>query len=116
MEGMARGVTDAVGRRLSRRGFMAICGKLTLALGLAMLGVNRQPYTARAQSYCCTYGVGWCTDGAPADCPPNPSCPGGCWQIGPPTSCCYGGRVVQCYECICDGVACHCGYATSTPC
>ena len=87
---------------------------VALSLGLAMLGVAKEPYLARAHSFCCTFGAGECTNVAEVDCPVDPSCPDGCATYQT-TYCCHINKEIACYECGCV-VDCHCAYPTGNPC
>src|SRR5512139_2258484 len=105
-------VEGAVGymeRRLSRRGFLAACGKVGLAIGAALAGVH---LTARR-----TF-AGKCCSGvpclAPYNCPPTPGCPPGTSVHGTPYVCCDSGyvgatnTVHQCWVCDPGSGLCEC--------
>jgi len=111
MTTLAERTVSIVQGRLSRRGFLALCGKLTLALGTAMLGVAG---TAReVLGACCPTPS--CDTAYTYPCPPT-HCPTGC-QTGNPTQCCdASNRWHICWPCICPGVVCYCEEVTPDPC
>jgi hypothetical protein len=94
-------------RRLSRRGFIALMGKVGLAIAAAT-GVSQWPRPASAACDC-TPGCGGC--------PPSPlphACPANCTGVssakccddsmGPPGVC------YECHECLCLTGTCYCMY------
>jgi hypothetical protein len=113
MTGLAERSVAVVESRLSRRGFLATCGKLTLGLGMAMLGLA---YGTRSALAACCPGIS-CDSAHSHPCPPGGAgCPTGCSQ-GNPTQCCdVGGFWHICWPCICNGASCHCEEPTGEPC
>ena len=121
---IARKGVDWAGRRLSRRGFVAMIGKIGPALGAAATGIGSLPERARAACACTPI-----CDPAVFPCPVWPAshaCPQGCTGITV-TRCCDDGpggtgTCHECHECNCGGVGnCFCffnlGYVcTGTPC
>lgn len=123
MSGLTNEVLDRADSGLSRRGFMALAGKVTAALGLAMVGAGTMPQRVMAGT-CCT--------GTPCGAGGNPPCGGGgascpptCTVYGAPNVCCDSGYVGatntlhQCLTCNCAGVGggiCICESDTGTPC
>lgn len=111
-------ITGWMQKRQSRRGFLAMCGKASLALGLAMAGASKLALVAYAQ--CCAVP-------ACANCPSIPpnlcgsttnGCPAGCSQAGGPVLCCdtTGTNTCHgCYPCVCDG-PCTCECDTQLDC
>lgn len=107
---------DRTERGLSRRGFLALAGKLTGALGLAMVGASAMPRRVMAQ-VCCPAPP--CTG-----CPPTIGCPSpACTVSGVPTVCCDTGYVGatetlhQCQYCDCSPAgSCYCEYDTGNSC
>ena len=85
-------------RRESRRGFLAMCGKVMLALGAAMAGTSLTAITAWGA--CCTNNCGSC---------PNPPavCPQGCLPSGNFHYCCDSTGTNTCHIC----TECDCGLA-----
>lgn len=115
-------ITNWIGERQSRRGFLARCGKMSLALGMAMAGADRMALTAHAQ--CC---LGLLCDSIGSNCPPltpvqcGPianGCPAGCMNGGAPSACCDVATNICnfCYNCNCGGIACECECATNVVC
>jgi len=102
---------DWAERRMSRRGFLAACGKVTLAAGAAMAGLAVLP--EKAHAFCCPGSS--CT-GCPGGA--TPGCPTGCIQAAPVGQCCENNVVQHCYPCDCGsgGIDCFCQYATVTAC
>lgn len=99
-------------KHLSRRGFLAACGKVTLGLGMAMGAGALAPRPAHA--LCCA--------GTPCPgCSPTPSgngCPSGCSAVGQTNCCDTGGTGTKhvCYLCFCGGPGnCHCEYDLGGP-
>ncbi len=112
-------MTNWMQRRQSRRGFLAICGKATVALGLAMAGADRFVLTAHA-ACCpnvpctgCNFGGGF-TCGAPID----GVCPAFCNPASGPVLCCDVGTNTchACYTCKCLGAPCSCECDTGLEC
>lgn len=108
-------------RRLSRRGFVALLGKIGLAVGAASIGIGRLP--GRAKAACaCTPLCGAC----PSPMPIPGVCPAGCSGVGSTTCCDDGpggtGTCWVCHECNCGHVGnCFCKYdlgyvCSGTPC
>jgi hypothetical protein len=112
MTSLAERSVVAVERRLSRRGFLATCGKLTLGLGLAMAGVANRAWPALAA--CCP-GIA-CDTAHSHPCPPGGAgCPTGCGYLGR-AECCDSGVLHRCWNCDCSGVPCTCEETVGTPC
>ena len=112
MSKLARKATEWAEHRQSRRGFLATCGKVTLALGLAIAGLSGMKRTAFAA--CCPSPN--CNTSHSYPCPPGPGCPAGCQQ-GFPTQCCdASGFWHNCWPCTCGGVDCYCEEITPDPC
>ena len=111
---MVEKITGWMGERQSRRGFLARCGKLSLALGLglAMAGVSRSVLTVGA--VCCS-GPPPCSGCA------APQCPGGC-LVTSSNQCCDSATNTfhDCYTCVCSGVSqpnpCLCDVDSGIPC
>ena len=82
-------IVEWMASRQSRRGFLAMCGKASLALGLAMAGASR--FALTAQAACCAGTTCTACPGLPAaGCTSVASgCPGipGCFQTGVTTCC-----------------------------
>jgi hypothetical protein len=116
---MAEKIVGWMGERQSRRGFLAWCGKLSLALGLAMAGADRLVLTARAA--CCAgtpCGAG-CPFVGPQYCGyTTAGCPLGCTYIGVSGPCCDTGTGTChfCYNCNCFTGACVCECDTTISC
>ena len=116
MAEVARDLVARTERDLSRRGFLALAGKVTAALGLAMAGAASMPRRVLAAS-CCPLPA--CTG-----CPPTIGCPPTCVVSGVPTICCDTGVVGstntlhQCQFCQCAGAPgdCYCEYDTGNGC
>jgi hypothetical protein len=87
---MSRKFADFMVERRSRRGFLAWCGKVALALGAAMTGVSLTGLTARAANCC----VGTPCQGCPT---PPAICPPGYRPVG--TSYCCDGDTFLCHFC-----------------
>lgn len=104
MATLAERSVGAVERRLSRRGFLATCGKLTLGLGMAMLGIS---HSTRMVFGACCPGPS-CDSAHTHPCPHSlPYCPPGCSTLRY-TDCCDAGTLHRCFECYCAGVTCYC--------
>ena len=119
MAAVARDLVARTERDLSRRGFLALAGKVTAALGLAMAGAASMPRRVFAAS-CCPSPPGLCTG-----CPPTIGCPPTCTVSGVPTICCDTGvvgatnTIHQCQLCLCGGGGggnCYCEYDTGNGC
>jgi hypothetical protein len=96
---------------MSRRGFMAACGKVVAALGMATMGVAVWSRTAHA--FCCPDGD--CGAGCPGA--GAPGCPANCPPHASPSECCENGVKQVCYHCRCSGGSqCNCQYATTISC
>jgi len=108
---LAESTVSIVQGRLSRRGFLALCGKLTLALGTAMLGMAG---TAReALGVCCPTPS--CDTAHTYPCPPT-RCPIGCSTMNF-TECCDTSNFWHiCWTCLCGSVTCYCEEDTLSPC
>ena len=108
-------------KRQSRRGFVALCGKVVTALGLAMAGAHGMPRRVFA-GLCCT-GTPKCGTGPFGPCTGGgATCPVGCTG-GATHVCCDQGyvgatnTVHQCLECSCGGLGtCWCEFDTGVPC
>lgn len=104
-----------VQRRQSRRRFLATCGKVAIALGLALARAHVAPRRAYA---------GACCNGPPCmGCPPTPGCPPTTTVYGVPYVCCdtgYAGATDTLHQCwVCDtGITglCECEYDTGQGC
>jgi hypothetical protein len=110
---MSRKFADFMVERRSRRGFLALCGKVALALGAAMTGVSLTGLTARAA--CCA--------GPPCEgCPTPPAiCPPGYTPVGGPYFCCDGGTSTWhscqlCRSSTLNPPDCYCENDTGRPC
>ena len=114
MKQVAQVLIDWTAKGQSRRGFLATCGKLTLGLGAAMMGLSATPQLVAAAN-CCT-GTS-CGAGCPT--PPNPAgpCPSGCMLTGSSQCCDRGGTDTfhVCAQCNC-GSPCVCEYDTGNIC
>jgi len=102
-------VLDWTEKGLSRRGFMATCGKVAIGLGAAMIGIASLPERARAA--CCPLQA---CSGCPSSA--TPGCPAACIQEPPIGRCCESGFEHYCYLCTCGGQACNCEYTQPAPC
>jgi hypothetical protein len=112
MTSLAERSVAVVESRLSRRGFLATCGKLTLGLGLAMLGLAHG--TRSALAACCP-GIS-CDTAHSHPCPPGGAgCPTGCGTLDH-TECCDSGALHRCWNCDCSGVRCTCEEPLGAPC
>jgi hypothetical protein len=122
MERLAQAAVNWVERRQSRRGFLAGCGKVALAVGAAVAGFGS--VATRASAACCATGFNDCSTYAPlvGTCPTTGSggCPNGCTRVGNQTHCCDTGgsnTVHVCTVCSCGGViTCSCEDDTLVPC
>jgi len=113
MTELAEKAVTMVERRLSRRGFLATCGKLTLGLGMAVLGVAGT--ARRAEAVCCPSPS--CDTSISYPCPPGGAgCPSGCASFGIPPECCDGDVLHRCHQCICGGATCYCEEILGGPC
>jgi hypothetical protein len=108
-------IVNRMQRRQSRRGFLATCGKVSLAIGAALAGVHLTPRR--------TYADPCCGGNPCGNCPPTPGCPPGTSVQGVPYVCCDTGHVGstntvhQCWVCTGGpGGPCECEYDTGTPC
>ena len=103
-------------RHQSRRGFMALSGKVALALGLAMVGAaSFKPHEAHAASCCFGSACTGCQSCTNLD-----NCPSGC-TFASQTSCCDNGMfgtntIHRCTTCSCGGLGCLCDCDTAVTC
>jgi hypothetical protein len=118
MSEVTRKLIDRTGRNMSRRGFMALAGKVVAALGVGMAGAGWWNVREAWAGMCCT-GLPFCVN-----CPPTGGCPAPtCTAVGSPTVCCDTGyigatdTIHQCQVCDCQGVGnCLCEYDTGNSC
>lgn len=110
MTTLAERSVDVVQRRLSRRGFLALCGRLAAGLGLGMLGVAATSRTALAD--CCPSP----TCNAHTHPCPTSGCPTTCLPLGSSQCCDASGFYHICSRCSCGGITCYCEEPTHDPC
>ena len=110
MTSLAERSVNVVQRRLSRRGFLAMFGRLAAGLGLAMLGVAGTSRTASAN--CCPSP----TCNAHTHPCPTSGCPTGCPTVDSTQCCDVSGFFHICWQCICGGLGCYCEEVTHEPC
>ncbi len=101
---MARKFADFMVERRSRRGFLALCGKLTLALGAAMTGVSLTGLTARAA--CCASPACTGCGNPPAVCPFGYAPTGTTFCCDAGSSTCHS--CVTCYNAAANPPTCFC--------
>ena len=112
MTELAQKAVDWTQRHQSRRGFMALSGKVALALGLAMAGVTAiKPHVARATACCAPPPCMFCPNSSPCT-TLQPQCPVGCTWVST-AQCCdnpTGGThtIHFCFSCNCAGSGCVC--------
>lgn len=112
MTKVAQRAVGMVERRLSRRGFLATFGRLTLGLGMAAIGLART--ARRAEAACCPSPS--CDTAHAFPCPPSGAgCPPGCVP-GSASTCCDAGVLHQCYRCNCAGTTCYCEEVLGSDC
>ena len=117
MTQLAEKAVEWTQRHQSRRGFMALSGKVALALGLAMAGVTSiKPHVARANACCPNNPCTGCPTGSCSALVPQ--CPIGCTWVSTTTCCDIGGTNTchLCFNCACGGPACVCECATAASC
>jgi len=110
MTRLAERSVDVVQRRLSRRGLLALCGRLAAGLGLAMLGVAGT--SRRALADCCP---GPTCDAHTHPCPSS-GCPMGCIFVNSSQCCDASGFIHVCWQCFCSPITCYCEEPTHEPC
>ena len=116
MTQLAEKAVEWTQRHQSRRGFMALSGKVALALGLAMVGAaSVKPHEAHAATCCGGSACSNCQSCTNLD-----DCPSGC-TFASQTSCCDNGTggsftILRCTTCSCGGLGCQCICNTNVPC
>ena len=110
MTELAEKAVTMVERRLSRRGFLATCGKLTLGLGMAVLGVAGTSRSVMAA--CCPPPT---CDTHTHPCPPS-GCPSICTRLDSSQCCDASNYWHICWKCLCSGITCYCEEPTVDPC